>query len=130
MDGADSSDDVVLRGGPGEVLVVVVDPPGGLAVLEADVVVEAAPAGEDPPDNDNAADNSLVHWKIELNHKGAIYLQHTEGDSVMRWRKLLLSALAGSIAVCPALLSMLGQPNFEITRLIDTPLCPQICVHV
>ena len=51
MDGADSDDDVVLRGGPGKVLVVAVDPAGRLAALEADVVVEAAPAGEDPPEN-------------------------------------------------------------------------------
>ena len=48
MDGADSDDDVVLRGGPGEVLVVAVDPAARLAALEADVVVEAAPAREDP----------------------------------------------------------------------------------
>ena len=51
MDGADSGDDVVLWGGPGEVLIVGVDPPGGLAVFETDVVGETAPAGEDPPEH-------------------------------------------------------------------------------
>ena len=49
---------------------------------------------------------------------GAIYPQHTEGDTVMRWAKAQRSALARHAAVCTTLLSMLGQPNFEITRLI------------
>ena len=47
-----------------------------------------------------------------------IYPQHTEGGIVESRRKAQLSALAVPVAVSPALLSMLGQPNFEITRLI------------
>ena len=58
MNGADSDDDVVLGGGPGEVAVVLVDPAGRLAPLEADVVVQAAPAGVGPPGCDNLNDGS------------------------------------------------------------------------
>ena len=60
MDGADSDDDVVLGGGPGEIAVVGVDPAGRLAALEADVVVQAAPAREDPPENTDRFDLTLL----------------------------------------------------------------------
>ena len=59
-------------------------------------------------------------WLSPLPMASAIYSQHTEGDGVMRWIKVLLSALA--IAICLALLSMLDQPNFEITYPIMTQL--------
>ena len=47
---------------------------------------------------------------------GTIDSQHKEGDIVVRWRKAQPSALAKPVAVCAALLSMLGKPNFKITR--------------
>ena len=53
MDGVHPDDDVVVRGGPGEVAVVGVDPASRLAALEADVVVQAAPARKDPPGNED-----------------------------------------------------------------------------
>ena len=44
---------------------------------------------------------------------GTLYPQHSEGDTVVRWTKARMSALAWHTAVCPALLSMLGQLNFK-----------------
>ena len=61
--------------------------------------------------------DSLSWFKV-FRMAGTIYPQHSEGNTVVRCTKAQLSALARHAAVCPALLSMLGQPNFEITRFL------------
>ena len=64
---------------------------------------------------------------------GAIYSQHKEGDSVVRWIEAQPSALAGPKVVCAALLSMVGHPDFEIKlpirKMVRVLASPIFSVH-
>ena len=62
-------------------LIIVVDPTGGLAVLEADVVVKAAAAGEDPPmqitDQDHQWSKPLPE---KIDYCGMLHSKHLGKD--------------------------------------------------
>ena len=67
---------MVLGGGPGEVAVVGVDPARRLAALEADVVVQAAPARKDPPGNAGGLDMALNILLVGKNMSKRCALTH------------------------------------------------------